>query len=124
MGSAGPGDVRGCRFLGGGLYGGLRFGPRSRITATLNGGDLSGRAAVRAELAGHFLLSPRNARRGLYGGGGLAGVFGRHVTQGYVMLLLGLESHPGGPGGWVVEAGLGGGVRLQAGYRWRSRPRR
>ena len=39
-----------------------------------------------------------------------------------LVLLVGIESRPGGQGGWFVEAGIGGGARLAAGYRWRRLP--
>jgi hypothetical protein len=36
------------------------------------------------------------------------------------MLTLGLEARPGAPSGWALEVGLGGGVRVSAGWRWRK----
>jgi hypothetical protein len=55
---------------------------------------------------------------GLYGAGGVA-VAGGAVDQGYMVVTLGLEARPGARSGWFVEAGVGGGARLAAGYRWR-----
>jgi hypothetical protein len=43
------------------------------------------------------------------------------VGRGYLVLTLGMEQRPGAASGWMVELGLGGGVRLSGGYRWRSR---
>jgi hypothetical protein len=61
----------------------------------------------------------------MYGLGGVAGQVGRG-SQGYVVLGLGLERAPGGRSGWALEAGVGGGVRVTVGWRWRwlkpSRP--
>jgi hypothetical protein len=54
----------------------------------------------------------------LYGAGGVA-VVGGPVEQGYLVLTLGLEDRPAARAGWFVEAGVGGGARLAAGYRWR-----
>ena len=53
--------------------------------------------------------------------GGVAAV-GGPVDEGYLVLALGLEGRPGGPDGWFVEAGVGGGARLAAGWRWRQWP--
>jgi hypothetical protein len=98
---------------------GIRTSGRSRLSAALAGGVSDGRFAWRGELLGHFLLSPGRLRGvGLYGAGGVA-VAGGPVDQGYVVLTLGLEDRPGGRRGWFVEAGIGGGARLAAGYRWR-----
>jgi hypothetical protein len=108
----------------GGLYGAMRVAARARIAMTLGAGVSDGQAAGRGELLGHFLLSPgTTARPGVYMGGGIAGVVGP-VDQGYVVALVGLESAPGGRSGWAVEAGVGGGFRFTAGWRWRWRQHR
>ena len=102
-----------------GLYGAVRASQRLRIAATAAAGVARGRAAARGELAGHFLLSPTRRRgAGPYAGAGIAGVLGA-ADDGYLMLLLGIEGHPGATAGWALELGLGGGIRLAAGYRWR-----
>jgi hypothetical protein len=99
---------------------GLRTSTRTRLSAALAGGTSDGDFAWRGELLGHFLLSPgRRTGVGLYGAGGVALAEGR-VDQGYLVLTLGLEDRPGARRGWFVEAGLGGGARLAAGYRWRT----
>ena len=41
------------------------------------------------------------------------------LTCPLVVLTLGLEARPAARDGWFVEAGVGGGARLAAGYRWR-----
>jgi hypothetical protein len=98
---------------------GIRTSTRTRVSATLAAGESDGDFAWRGELLGHFLLSPaRRTGVGLYGAGGVALAEGP-VDQGYLVLTLGLEHRPGGSRGWFVEAGLGGGARLGAGYRWR-----
>ncbi len=111
-------------FVGAGLEMGIRAGGRARFAGILTAGALDGHFGVRAELLGHFLLNPASSRPGIYAGGGLAGVAARGEEIGYVVLLLGLESHPGGRSGWALEAGIGGGLRLSAGYRWRRLKRR
>ena len=108
----------------GGIYAALRPSARARLAATIGAGVSDGRAAARGELLAHFLLSPGATRKpGAYVGGGLAGVVGP-VDQGYIVVLAGLESAPGASSGWAVEAGVGGGVRLTAGWRWRWRSHR
>ena len=105
----------------GGLYAALRPTRRARLAATLGAGVSDGRTAGRGELLAHFLLSPGAVRRpGLYVGGGVAGVVGA-IDQGYIVVLAGVESAPGAASGWAVEAGVGGGIRLTAGWRWRWR---
>jgi len=41
------------------------------------------------------------------------------VSRGYLVLTIGLEERPRSSSGWALEAGIGGGVRLGLGYRWR-----
>jgi len=95
---------------------------RSRIAPAVAFGPLgNGRLGARADLAIHFLLDPaKRAGTAIYGGGGLtAAVAGGRVTP-YALLVLGAENAPGGAGGSFVELGVGGGVRLAIGYRWRK----
>jgi len=106
----------------GGVYGALRTSLRSRVSAAVAAGASGGEAAWRGELLAHFLLNPTRRRGvGLYGAGGVA-VVGGPVEQGYLVLALGLEARPGARSGWFVEAGVGGGARMAAGYRWRRFP--
>lgn len=107
----------------GGPYGALRTSGRTRISAAVGGGASDGDFAWRAEALGHFLLSPdRRSGWGAYVAGGLAAV-GGPVNRGYIVLTLGAEGRPGGASGWVAEVGVGGGIRLGLGYRWRRFPR-
>jgi len=106
-------------WAGGGAYGAWRPGGKTRLAATLGVGRLDAKVSGRGELLAHFLLSPGRVRGvTLYGVGGIAGVVGPR-DQGYLVLGLGLEQAPGARSGWVVEAGVGGGVRILAGWRWR-----
>ena len=105
-----------------GGYGAIRTSRRTRVSAGLGAGVSDGRAAWRGELLAHFLLNPTRHRGvGVYGAGGIAAV-GGPVDQGYLVLTLGLEARPGEHSGWFVEAGVGGGVRVAAGVRWRRWP--
>jgi hypothetical protein len=102
-----------------GPYGALRTSGRTRISASVGGGASDGDFAWRAEVLGHFLLNPQRRRGwGPYAAAGLAAV-GGPVSRGYIVLILGVEGRPGGPSGWVAEVGIGGGMRIGLGYRWR-----
>lgn len=106
-----------------GPYAGLRTSERTRVSLDLGAGISGREAAWRGELLAHFLLDPNGQRRaGLYGAGGIAAA-GGGADQGYLVLTLGLEARPGARAGWFVEAGVGGGVRLAAGFRRRWVPR-
>ena len=105
-----------------GVYGAIRTSHRTRISAALGAGVSDGDGAFRGELLAHFLLNPtRLTGAGVYGAGGIALAEGP-VDQGYVVVTLGVEGRPGARSGWFVEAGVGGGARLAAGYRWRRFP--
>ncbi|MEP6571672.1 MAG: hypothetical protein ABJD11_03220 [Gemmatimonadota bacterium] len=111
-------------FGGGGLYAALRLGERARVAGLAWLGGSEGHAIGRGEVLGNFLLSPSKSRGvGWYGIGGVAWAGGQR-EQGYVVLGLGIESRPGASSGWAVEAGVGGGFRTTAGYRWRWFARR
>jgi hypothetical protein len=58
---------------------------------------------------------------GAYLAGGVAAV-GGPADRGYLVLAAGIEDRPGARSGWFLEAGVGGGARLAAGYRWRWFP--
>ncbi len=107
----------------GGLYVGWRPARRARVSAAVGLGGSGGETAWRGELLAHFLLAPtRREGAGAYLAGGVAAVGGAS-DRGYLVLALGVESRPGRASGWFLEAGVGGGARLSAGYRWRWFPR-
>lgn len=113
-------------FGGGGIYAALRPSPRMRLAVTASAGAQGGVAAFRGELLGHFLLNPVASRGvGFYLGGGTA-LMAAGATRGYLVALVGLEARPAARSGWFLEAGVGGGVRLAAGWRvrWMGRGRR
>ena len=102
-----------------GVYGGVRTSARTRFSAAAGAGLSSGDLVFRGEVLGHFLLSP-NQRKGpgFYLAGGVAGIEGP-LDRGYLVLTVGLEDRPAAASGWGVEVGVGGGVRVMLGYRWR-----
>jgi hypothetical protein len=107
----------------GGVYAGWRPAKRARLSASLGLGGSGGEMAWRGELLGHFLLAPtRRSGSAVYLAGGVAAVGGR-TDEGYLVLAAGIEGRPGAASGWFLEAGVGGGARLSAGYRWRWFPR-
>jgi hypothetical protein len=106
----------------GGVYAAWRPAKRARMSASLGVGGWGGDTAWRGELLGHFLLAPtRRDGVGVYLAGGLAAVGGPE-ERGYLVLTMGIEGSPGAPAGWFTEAGIGGGARLAAGFRWRWFP--
>jgi hypothetical protein len=61
-------------------------------------------------------------RRGVtpYAGGGVAVVLTSDASSEYIVLVLGVESNPGGRWGWFAEVGVAGGLRLALGARLRT----
>lgn len=104
-------------FAGGGGFLAVRSS-HSRVLAGVLAGARGGGLAGRGELVGHFLLQPSTTGLSPYAGGGVAVVTG-DGTDGYVVLVAGVESSPALPSGWAVEIGLGGGVRLGVAWHWR-----
>lgn len=106
-------------FLGGGASWGWRPGVRDRLLLHGALGAAEHQPALRLEATWHLLLSPRTERGlGAYIGGGLAGQFAE-TGHGWLILTGGIEQNPGAKGGWVLELGVGGGIRVALGYRWR-----
>jgi hypothetical protein len=109
----------------GGAGGALAFRDRdrNRWQGALAAGFVDGRGmGARGDFVYHFLLDPRK-RQGsaVYGGGGLTALIAAGRVRPYALLVVGAENAPGGSGGSFVELGVGGGVRLAVGYRWRKR---
>lgn len=101
-----------------------RPGGEGRLALSAAVGAMDGHAALRLEATAQFLVLP-GAKRGLspYGGVGVAYLGARpYRGAGMLVLLLGVEQAAGRSRGWFGELGLGGGLRLRAGYRWRSLP--
>jgi hypothetical protein len=73
----------------------------------------------RGELVVELMLDPRSRGWTPVAGGGVAALLGSGGNlQGRLVILVGVEQRPAAPRGWRLEAGLGGGVRLAAGYRF------
>lgn len=103
-----------------GVSGAIRPSTRARLTATLGAGAAADAFAWRGEVLWQFLLHPgRRSGVAPYAGGGLA-LRGGPDEEGYVVLLVGIESRPGGPRGVALELGVGGGIRVSVAYRWRG----
>ena len=98
-----------------------RSGAQGRFAFTAACGDYERALGVRLEATAQFLLRPAERRGvGPYGGLGLAFV-GSDGARGasYLTALLGVDAGPGARAGWYAELGLGGGVRLALGRRFR-----
>lgn len=108
------------QYVGGGLGLTLGAGSRGRLGALAMLGERDGALAARFEATLTLHLEPF-ARRGvgIYGGGGAAFVTGGGPDAEYLVLFLGVETAPARRAGVFVEGGVGGGVRLAAGYRLR-----
>lgn len=101
-----------------------RSGAQGRFALSAAGGDYERVLGVRLEATAQFLLRPAERHAlGPYGGLGLA-FLGAEGAPGasYLTALLGVEAAPGARAGWYVEVGLGGGVRVAAGWRFRRFP--
>ena len=111
-------------FLGAALGVARRPGGQTRVAATVVPGVLEGRAALRIEATGQFVVTPW-ARGGVgpYAGMGVAWRGAERVPGGiFLTALVGIEAAPGRRFGWYAEAGVGGGARLAGGVRWRRFP--
>jgi hypothetical protein len=85
-----------------------------------------GGAAGRGEaLLTYHVSPPRQGGVGVYAGAGIAGEVHAGEVRGLIVALIGVEARPWSGGSWFVEAGVGGGGRVVAGYRMiRLAPRR
>jgi len=109
-------------FYGAGLGVALRDEDRTRFSVAAAAGTLGSSAlAARADATLQFLLNPfKRTGLAVYGGGGLSLAVARGSATPYLLLVLGVEHAPGGPRGAFAEVGVGGGVRVAVGYRWRK----
>jgi hypothetical protein len=109
------------RFTGAGVGLGVRPPGQSRVSIAASIGDAHGSPAGRVEGLLSFHLNPgKETGFSPYTGAGLAANITRQATRGYVEVLLGVEERPGRRSGLFVEVGVGGGMRLAAGYRIRA----
>ena len=101
-----------------------RSGAQGRFALAAAGGAYERALGLRLEATAQFLLRPSERHApGPYAGLGLA-FFGAERAPGatYLTALLGVEAAPGARVGWYAEAGLGGGVRVAVGWRFRRFP--
>lgn len=99
----------------------LGLGRRDRIAGFAGiGWEDHGHGAGRVEATWQVVLQPDARRVAAYLGAGVAHRWGRD-DQNVVVLLAGLEGRPGARTGWTAEIGVGGGLRVSAGVRWRVR---
>lgn len=108
-------------YYGGGIELGVRPGGEGRMVLSAAVGSMGGDPVVRIEAMAQFLVMP-TARTGVTGYGGMGlGYIGTPDYRGreVLVLLLGVEQAAGRPGGWFGEMGVGGGLRVRIGYRWR-----
>ncbi|HYL55083.1 MAG TPA: hypothetical protein VEU73_05860 [Gemmatimonadales bacterium] len=99
-------------------------GGQGRLAVTAAAGSYEHVLGVRCEATAQFLLRPgEQSGAGPYAGLGLAYVGAQRVRgASYLTALLGVESAPAARAGWYGEIGLGGGVRLALGRRFRHFP--
>lgn len=116
--------VSGRDFVGAAGSMGRRVDNQTRVVGTAVAGMLGSDPAVRVEAQAQLIVNPSGrGGAGLYAGAGVAWQGATGVPGGgYLTALLGLESAPGARRGWYAEIGLGGGVRLALGARWRRFP--
>jgi hypothetical protein len=101
---------------------------QGRVALLGAGGWQDGGTALRAEARAQFLVLPaagegRRTAAAYYAGLGLAfaGAEGRHGAA-YLTVAVGVEMSAWRTRGVYAEIGLGGGVRIAAGLRWRRVP--
>lgn len=101
-----------------------RAGGQGRLAVTAAGGSYEHALGVRCEATAQFLLRPgERSGAGPYAGLGLAFVGGEGARgASYLTALVGVESAPAARAGWYGELGLGGGVRVAVGRRFRHFP--
>lgn len=111
-------------FYGAGLELGVRPANNGRVAISAAAGDVRGHAGMRLEATAQFLVLP-TSRTGVspYGALGIAYVGSRtYRGTGVLVVFLGCEAAAGRRRGWFGEVGLGDGLRLRVGMRWRRFP--
>jgi hypothetical protein len=112
-------------FAGGGLGAAYRTGGRTRVGLLVSLGsshqdDGSWAFAGRGEALVSYHLNPYK-RRGFtpYAGGGISLTLNQQDNTQYLLLVLGVESNPGGRTGVFADVGIAGGLRLSVGFQVR-----
>ncbi len=105
-------------FFGGGVGGFWRDARRLGVGGSISLGEWDRALAGRGEIGVSYHLGAMDVGAlGLYLGGGVAAAFAARRSEQYLTVIVGLEQDSRGRGGWFAEAGIGGGVRVVAGYR-------
>jgi hypothetical protein len=111
-------------FYGAGVELAVRPSTDGRVAVSAGGGSIDGHTGMRVEATAQFLVLP-SAKTGVspYAGVGVAYIGARaYRGMGVLVVLLGCESAAGRRRSWFGEVGLGAGVRLRVGWRWRRFP--
>jgi hypothetical protein len=113
--------VTGSEFYGGGLGAAYRTAGRTRVGLTLSAGSAEQVFAGRGELLLSYHLNPYK-RHGVapYAGAGIAVTLTSDESREYILLVLGVETNPGGRTGLFAEVGVAGGLRFAAGFQVRT----
>ena len=124
VGGGGLAALADADFFGAAVGIAYRPGGQARLMALAAPGTWGGHAGVRLEATAQFLVAPAaRTGAGLYLGVGVAWQGAQDAAgASYLAAVAGLEGAPGRRLGWYLESGLGGGIRLAAGVRWRWFP--
>ncbi len=105
-------------FGGGGVVLGIRTSRELTLVGRGLAGSQDGKLVGRGELAVEFRFLERSSRRPVpYLSAGVAGATGPRPGP-YLLAAVGLDIPAGTRGHWIVEGGVGGGLRVAAGYRY------
>ena len=122
----GVATVTAREFVGGGLGLAYRTAGRTRVGLLMTLGSSQGSDggwgfAGRGEALVSYHLDPYK-RHGFtpYAGGGLSVTLNEEDNTQYILLVLGVESNPGGRSGFFADVGIAGGLRLSAGFQVRT----
>jgi hypothetical protein len=111
-------------FVGGGLQSAFPLGDLMRVSALGAIGTRAGAVEGRGELSLQLVFDPTLTKPVTwYAGGGLALRAGS-TTDGFLLLVGGIEGRGRGRDRWWIETGVGGGARFALGYRWHRAPKK
>jgi hypothetical protein len=122
----GVATVTAREFVGAGAGLSYRTGGRTRVGLLMSLGSSHGSSggwtlAGRGEALVSYHLNPYK-RHGFtpYAGGGISVTLNEEDNTQYILLVLGVESNPGGRTGFFADVGIAGRVRLSAGFQVRT----
>ena len=126
MQAQGVATVTAREFVGGGLGLAYRTGGRTRVGVLMSLGGSQGSDggwdfAGRGEALVSYHINPyRRSGFTPYAGGGVSITLNEEDNTQYLLLVLGVESNPGGRTGFFADVGIAGGLRLSAGFQVRT----